>query len=64
MKNPYRKSNRVRLTGVGRTGTWKDWQYYVGTVTSVFDYSVGVVWDGLHFEDEMQLDEIKREEME
>lgn len=55
---PYRKGNRVIVSGVGRTARWPNCP---GTVLQVLTgHSVEVRWDTACFStDEMELSEIK-----
>lgn len=52
-----RKGARVETSGKGRTARWRR---YTGTVTKKRGASVFVVWDGMGFEDQMDLDEVRR----
>jgi hypothetical protein len=47
---------RVETSGAGRTATWP---YGKATVTKRRGQLVYVVWDGTHFEDEMDLNEVR-----
>ena len=59
--NPYRKGDRIRTNGTGRT---KMWGTNTGVVLQVLTgHSVEVLWEGCNlFTDEMELSEIEREE--
>ena len=51
-----RKGKRVVTTGYGRT---KNWGKYTGIVSKRRGNSIFVYWDGTHFEDEMNIKEVK-----
>ena len=51
-----KKGDRVIPSGVGRTSSWGK---IVGTVLQRKGNSVFVHWDGTHFEDEMDIKEVK-----
>ncbi len=51
-----KKGDRVIPSGVGRTNSWGK---IVGTVLQRRGNSVFVHWDGTHFEDEMDIKEVK-----
>jgi hypothetical protein len=51
-----RKGNRVETSGEGRTARWP---HGTATVTMVRKNRVYVVWDGTHFEDEMEAREVR-----
>lgn len=52
-----KKGERIQTTGKGRTARWGKDQ---GTITRVTKGSVFVRWDGTHFEDEMEPEEVER----
>lgn len=52
-----RKGEQVMPTGYGRTATWP--RTY-GRVTRATQRGIFVVWDGTHFEDQMQRAEVER----
>lgn len=52
-----KKGDRITITGHGRTGTWP--KGTIGTVTRKRGDSVYVYWDKTHFEDEMDIKEVK-----
>lgn len=51
-----KKDDRVIPSGFGRTKTW---DMIAGTVIQKRGKSVFVHWDGTHYEDEMDIDEVK-----
>ena len=50
-----KKDDRVVPSGYGRTRTW---DMMTGTVIRRRGRNISVHWDGTHFEDEMDLDEV------
>lgn len=50
-----RKGSRVKTSGLGRTKMWKKFK---GTVTRRRGDSIYVDWDGVSFEDEMDIKEV------
>ena len=56
MVGKIKKGSRVCTSGYGRT---KKWGKYCGTVTRKEGKSVFVHWDSTHFEDEMNIKEVK-----
>lgn len=62
MERKIKKGDRVKVTGIGRTGQWgKAWTEgeRQGTVTRATKRSVFVAWDETTFEDQMSIDEVK-----
>ena len=53
----FKKGDKVCTTGYGRTAKWGK---YCGKVNKTWENSAEVVWDGLHFGDEMSNKEIKK----
>lgn len=51
-----RRYDRIQTSGAGRTARWGT---YTGTVIRVCGESVFVRWDCLHFEDEMNVSEVR-----
>lgn len=54
---PFKKGDRVTVSGKGRTATWGQ---PVGTVTAVRYRSVFVQWDNLAVEDQMLAEELTK----